>query len=150
MPPKRVNKKKAKELAAAAAKKKEREAKKKEKEEEITGGGESKKKDADDYRTATGVLHSQPRALDVKIGGFSLAAYGRELIKDTSLELTIGRRYGLIGQNGSGKSTLLKCLAAREVPIPNHIDIFLLEEEAAPSDYTALEVILADARKKSS
>jgi ATP-binding cassette subfamily F protein 2 len=151
MPPKkggaRVNKKKAKELAAAAAKKKEREAKKKEKDDEISPSGDGKKKD-DDYRTATGVLHSQPRALDVKIGGFSLAAYGQELIKDTALELTIGRRYGLIGSNGSGKSTFLKCLANREVPIPDHIDIFLLEEEAPASDMTALEMVLSDARRK--
>jgi len=122
--------------------------KKKEKDEEEITGDEKKKNSNDDYRTCTGVLHSQPRALDVKIGGFSLAAYGHELIKDTPLELTIGRRYGLIGQNGSGKSTMLKCLAAREVPIPDHIDIFLLEEEAPKSDMTALQMILADARKK--
>jgi len=150
MPPKkgapRINKKKAKQVAAAAEKKKEREAKKKEDKDDKDGGG-GKKKD-DDYRTCTGVLHSQLRALDVKIGGFSLAAYGRELIKDTSIELTIGRRYGLIGANGSGKTTFLKCLAAREVPIPDHIDIFLLAEEAEKSEMTAMEMILEDARKK--
>ena len=55
------------------------------------------------YRSATGVLISRPRALDVKIGGFTLAAYGKELIKDTMIELTIGRRYGLISSNGAGK-----------------------------------------------
>lgn len=55
------------------------------------------------YRSATGVLESRPRALDVKIGGFSLTAWGKELIKDTRIEFTIGRRYGLIGSNGSGK-----------------------------------------------
>jgi len=43
---------------------------------------------------------------------------------------------------------MLKCLAAREVPIPDHIDIFLLEEEASKTDMTALEMILSDARKK--
>jgi len=43
---------------------------------------------------------------------------------------------------------MLKCLANREVPIPDHIDIFLLEEEAPKSDLTALEMILQDARKK--
>ena len=40
---------------------------------------------------------------------------GAELIQDCSIELTIGRRYGLLGQNGCGKSNFLKCLAAREV-----------------------------------
>lgn len=36
-------------------------------------------------------------------------------LQDCSIELTIGRRYGLIGQNGSGKSNFLKCIAKREV-----------------------------------
>ena len=40
---------------------------------------------------------------------------GAELIQDCTIELTIGRRYGLLGMNGSGKSNFLKCLAAREV-----------------------------------
>jgi len=34
--------------------------------------------------------------------------------QDCSIELTIGRRYGLLGSNGSGKSNFLQCLAARE------------------------------------
>jgi len=101
-------------------------------------------KPEDQYRSATGVLESRPRALDVKIGGFSLSSYGRELIKDTSIELTIGRRYGLIGSNGSGKSTFLKCLAAREVPIPNHIDIFYLENEVEPSELTPLQTVIGE------
>lgn len=49
-------------------------------------------------------------------------------------------RYGLIGQNGCGKSTFLECLAAREVPIPEHMDIYLLAEEAPPTDLSAMEV----------
>jgi ATPase subunit of ABC transporter with duplicated ATPase domains len=40
---------------------------------------------------------------------------GIELIQDCSIELTIGRRYGLIGQNGCGKTNFLQCLANREV-----------------------------------
>lgn len=100
------------------------------------------------YRNCTGVLQSQPRALDVKIGGFTLASYGKELIKDTLIELTIGRRYGLIGSNGSGKSTFLKCLAAREVPIPDHIDIFLLEEEAPPTEMTGVEYVIDEVKEE--
>ena len=69
----------------------------------------------DEYRFATGVLISQPTARDVKIGNFSLMAYGKELIKDTTIELTIGRRYGLVGPNGCGKTAFMKCLAKREV-----------------------------------
>ena len=46
---------------------------------------------------------------------FSMSLTGAELIQDCTIELTIGRRYGLLGMNGSGKSNFLKCLAAREV-----------------------------------
>jgi len=94
------------------------------------------------HRTCTGVLASKKISRDVKISSFSLSYHGKVLIAETDLELTYGRRYGLIGMNGSGKSTLLECLVEREVPIPDHIDIFLLREEAEPSERTALEVVI--------
>jgi len=81
----------------------------------------AKKKGGD--RTSTGVLTSQPLSRDIKIESFSLSFHGRELISNTDIDLNFGRRYGLIGANGSGKSTFLECLAAREVPIPEHIDV---------------------------
>ncbi|CBN79440.1 flagellar associated protein [Ectocarpus siliculosus] len=56
--------------------------------------------------------------------------------------MNFGRRYGLIGQNGCGKSTFLQCLAAREVPIPEHMDIYLLAEEAPPTELSALNWVL--------
>jgi ATP-binding cassette subfamily F protein 2 len=34
---------------------------------------------------------------DIKIGKFGVTLSGIELVKDTSLELNYGRRYGLIG-----------------------------------------------------
>lgn len=96
----------------------------------------------DSYRSATGVLVSRETARDVKIDAFSLIAHGTVLIQDTLIELTIGRRYGLIGSNGSGKSNFLRCLAKREVPIPDHLDIWYLEEEAKPSDISAFESVV--------
>mmetsp|Transcript_12971 Transcript_12971/g.24528 ORF Transcript_12971/g.24528 Transcript_12971/m.24528 type:complete len:608 (+) Transcript_12971:57-1880(+) len=99
----------------------------------------------------TGVLASQQQAMDVKIEQFSLGVYGKEFIKDTKLELNFGRRYGLIGQNGSGKSTMLAAIAAREVPIPDHIDIWFLDSEAKPEDTTAVQAVVnvvADEHKR--
>jgi len=134
MPPKKNPK------AAAAAKAKAAKA--------AASSSSSKATIKDTYRTATGVLESQPRALDVKIGGFTLTCYGKELIKDTTIEFTIGRRYGLLGSNGSGKSSFLKCLAEREVPIPDHIDIFFLEEEFRKSDMNAIEAVIHEVKEE--
>jgi ATPase subunit of ABC transporter with duplicated ATPase domains len=55
---------------------------------------------------------------DIKITGYTMGLNGVELIKECSIELTIGRRYGLIGQNGSGKTNFLQCIANREVGHP--------------------------------
>ena len=69
-------------------------------------------------RITTGVLASVPSSRDVKIISASLTFHGRVLLNETDLELTFGRRYGLLGENGCGKSTLLKSIAAREYPSP--------------------------------
>ena len=103
----------------------------------------SEEYDDDDVdRTVTGVLASRETALDVKIERFSMQVNGQELISECNLELNHGRRYGLIGQNGCGKSNLLSAIAKREIPIPEHVDIYHLREEAAPSDRTALESVV--------
>merc|ERR1719161_2213233 len=72
----------------------------------------------------------------------SLSLHGKELVKDTTMELTYGARYGLIGLNGSGKSTILAAIRARELPIPDWIDIWHLHEEAPPSDKTAIKSVV--------
>lgn len=99
----------------------------------------------DGGRVATGILVSEPRARDIKISQFSLSLYGIPLIDDTDIELNHGARYGLVGRNGCGKSTLLKCLAAREVPIPDIFDVYLLTGEAEPSEKTALNYVIDSA-----
>ncbi|GFR51279.1 hypothetical protein Agub_g13637 [Astrephomene gubernaculifera] len=97
----------------------------------------------DTGRSCTGVLASHPQARDVHISSFTLLYHGHDLLVDADLELNYGRRYGLLGPNGCGKSCMLKALAAREVPIPKHIDIYLLDREIEASDMTALEAVMA-------
>ncbi|KAK7080050.1 ATP-binding cassette sub- F member 2, partial [Halocaridina rubra] len=97
---------------------------------------------AAEARSCTGVLAIHPRARDVKIDNFSITFHGHEMLKDTKLELNCGRRYGLIGANGCGKSTLLSCLANREVPIQEHLDIFHLVREMPASEKTALQCVM--------
>jgi ATP-binding cassette subfamily F protein 2 len=99
-------------------------------------------------RVTTGVLSSLKSSRDVKITSASLVFHGRVLIHDTTLELTYGRRYGLLGENGCGKSTLLKAVDKREYPIPEHVDIYLLNEGAPPSELGALEWVVKEAENE--
>jgi len=97
--------------------------------------------EAENARLCTGILTTLPNSSDLKIESFSMSLYGKELVKNTTLSLNNGRRYGLIGANGCGKSTILKAMAARELPIPKHMDVYRLDGEVDPSDKTALQVV---------
>ncbi|GAD91886.1 ATP-binding cassette sub-family F member 2 [Paecilomyces variotii No. 5] len=99
-------------------------------------------------RVTTGVLSSMPSSRDIKITSASLVFHGKVLFNDSILELNYGRRYGLLGENGCGKSTLLKAIATREYPIPEHIDIYLLNEGAPPSELGALEWVVREAENE--
>ena len=99
-------------------------------------------------RVTTGVLASLAASRDVKINSVSLVFHGKVLITDTILEFNYGRRYGLLGENGCGKSTLLKAIDKREYPIPEHVDIYLLNEGAPPSSLGALEWVVKEAENE--
>lgn len=96
-------------------------------------------------RVTTGVLASLETSRDIKITSVSLVFHGKVLVQDTSLELNFGRHYGLLGENGCGKSTLLKAIAAREYPVPDQIDIYLLNEPAEATEFSALEYVVREA-----
>eukprot|EP01086_Lenisia_limosa_P014372 TRINITY_DN4477_c0_g1_i1.p1 TRINITY_DN4477_c0_g1~~TRINITY_DN4477_c0_g1_i1.p1 ORF type:complete len:582 (-),score=189.52 TRINITY_DN4477_c0_g1_i1:33-1778(-) len=95
-------------------------------------------------RNVTGVLASQALARDVRVEGFSLEFHGRVLVEDCVLTLNHGRRYGLLAPNGAGKSTLLRAIASREVPLPDHIDVYMLDGEYPKTDLTPIEAVMDD------
>jgi len=95
-----------------------------------------------EFRAVTGVLSSHPDSRDVHINGLSITFHGAVLLNDSSLELNCGQRYGLLGLNGCGKSSLLSSISRRELPIPDHVDIYHLTREMEPSDKTALQCVL--------
>jgi len=125
-----------------ASSKVEGELKEKAKAEDVKGNLGAKRSAVLDTAVVTGVLASQKEAMDVKIEQFSMSVYGKEFIMDTKLELNFARRYGLIGMNGSGKSTMLAAIAAREIPIPEHIDMWFLDCEAKPEEVTAIKAVV--------
>lgn len=96
-------------------------------------------------RVTTGVLESLVTSRDIKLSSVSLLFHGKVLLQDSTLELNYGRRYGLLGENGCGKSTLMKSIAAREFPIPENIDIYLLNEPAEATEFSALEYVVREA-----
>ncbi|KAL3619388.1 ABC transporter F member 4 [Castilleja foliolosa] len=80
---------------------------------------------------------------DITVDNFSVSARGKELLKNTSVKISHGKRYGLVGPNGMGKSTLLKLLAWRKIPVPKNIDVLLVEQEIVGDDRTALEAVVS-------
>lgn len=102
-------------------------------------------KDGISDRVTTGVLASLAASRDVKITSASLVFHGKVLFNDTTIEVNYGRRYGLLGENGCGKSTFLKSIDMREFPFPDHLDIYLLNEGAEPSNVGALEWVVNQA-----
>lgn len=80
---------------------------------------------------------------DVTIENFSVSARGKELLKNASVKISHGKRYGLVGPNGKGKSTLLKLLAWRKIPVPKNIDVLLVEQEVVGDNKTALEAVVS-------
>merc|ERR1739844_411039 len=111
-------------------------------EEELCARLESEARLASEARACTGVLGIHPMTKDIKMDNFSVTFHGAELIQDSKVELSCGRKYGLIGVNGSGKSSFLAVLGNREVPIQDHIDIFYLAREMPASEKTALEAVM--------
>ncbi|XLR51088.1 hypothetical protein S83_001760 [Arachis hypogaea] len=117
---------------------------------------EQAKKEAlkDDHDAFTVVIGSRTSVLngdddadanvkDITIENFSVSARGKELLKNASVKISHGKRYGLVGPNGKGKSTLLKLLAWRKIPVPKNIDVLLVEQEVVGDDKTALEAVVS-------
>ncbi|KAK9063766.1 hypothetical protein SSX86_017638 [Deinandra increscens subsp. villosa] len=108
----------------------------------------------DDHDAFTVVIGSRAAVLDgqddadanvkdITVDNFSVSARGKELLKNASVKISHGKRYGLVGPNGMGKSTLLKLLAWRKIPVPKNIDVLLVEQEIVGDDRTALEAVVS-------
>ncbi|PWA98256.1 hypothetical protein CTI12_AA020940 [Artemisia annua] len=80
---------------------------------------------------------------DITIDNFSVSVRGIDLLKNASLKISHGKRYGVKGPNGKGKSTLLKLLAWRKIPVPKNIDMHLVKQEIVGDATTALDAVLS-------
>ena len=82
-------------------------------------------------------------ATDIKVHNLTIRAKGKILLENTTLTIAAGRRYGLVGPNGKGKSTLLRMIARRQVPVPENLDVLLVEQEVVGTEASALESVVA-------
>ncbi|CAI0402303.1 unnamed protein product [Linum tenue] len=135
----------------------EKELKKRERKELLAAqAAELARKEAlkDDHDAFTVVIGSRASVLageeegdanvkDISIDNFSVSARGKELLKNTEVKISHGKRYGLVGPNGMGKSTLLKLLAWRKIPVPKNIDVLLVEQEVVGDDKSALQAVVS-------
>ena len=104
--------------------------------------------DDEDEGGGDGVKRKTLSATDVIVPCFTITAPHRVLFFDATLKLVSGRRYGLIGPNGRGKTTLLKFIASRRLPVPDGVDVFMLDQEfASSSDAVVDQVLAADERR---
>ncbi|WJX70358.1 ABC transporter F member 4 [Trifolium repens] len=104
---------------------------------------EALRDDRDAFTVAIGDDDAHANVKDITIHNFSVSARGKELLKNASIKISHGNRYGLVGPNGMGKSTLLKHIAWREIPVPQNIDVLLVEQEVVGDDKTALEAVVS-------
>ncbi|KAL0416503.1 UNVERIFIED_CONTAM: ABC transporter F family member 4 [Sesamum latifolium] len=102
-----------------------------------------KREKKDFFATQAAEDDADANVKDITIDNFSVSARGKELLKNASVKISHGKRYGLVGPNGMGKSTLLKLLAWRKIPVPKNIDVLLVEQEVVGDDRSALEAVVS-------
>ena len=79
----------------------------------------------------------------ITINNFSLSVAGKNLFQDSSLIISPGNIYGLIGKNGCGKSSLLKQLSLTTLFADNKIRVLYVEQELNITDKNPVDIIFS-------
>ena len=84
---------------------------------------------------------------NINVQQFSIDTIKKKLFDNTDLQISYGRKYGLIGPNGKGKTTILNHIAKKVFPISEDLDLLLVEQEVEASSKKVIDVVL-DANEK--
>jgi ATP-binding cassette subfamily F protein 1 len=85
---------------------------------------------------------------DIFVDNINISVPTKTLITSSELKLVYSSKYGCVSYNGFGKTTLLKAIANRTLPVPKHIDIFLVEQELNFDPNKTIYEIVSDANFK--
>ena len=80
--------------------------------------------------------------LNINLNNFSISIGKKVLYDNSLLKISNGIKYGLVGKNGCGKSTLLNCIANRNLPIHQDIDILYVQQEIESCSNTVYETVI--------
>jgi len=76
----------------------------------------------------------------LSLSNFNLSINSKSLFEESSLTLSYGQRYGLIGKNGYGKSSLLKQF--KNICDEDKLRILYVEQELILDNRTPIQYIL--------
>jgi ATP-binding cassette subfamily F protein 3 len=80
---------------------------------------------------------------DIWLPNVTIIAGSKELLIDTTVKFTRGRKYGLVGRNGAGKTTLINALCRKEIQgMSENLHILQVEQEVIGDDKSILHHVL--------
>ena len=85
----------------------------------------------------------------ITISDLSLTIAGKPILDGASVQIPSGHKVGIVGRNGIGKTTFLRLLDGElvadqgEFSLPKGARIGMLKQEAAGTDVSLLETVLA-------
>ena len=80
---------------------------------------------------------------DIWCPGVTIIAGSKELLIDTTVKFTRGRKYGLVGRNGTGKTTLINSICRKEINgLAKNLHILQVEQEVIGDDKSILDHVL--------
>jgi ATP-binding cassette, subfamily F, member 1 len=94
--------------------------------------------------------HINQDTRDLVVRELSISIGGKTLLENSEVKFISGGRYGLMGPNGVGKSSLFRCIASGEVPIPKHLTLHVVDQEAEVTEQDTLvwQVVLKSHTKR--